>query len=388
MTQPSKPGQIADVGIVGGGQLARMTAERAAKLGLSVAVLDPAADCAAGGFAQIHVRAAFDDAAGLRRLVECSRVTTFDIELADATALLQLEAEGQLIWPRPTVLATLQDKLQQREFLAARELPVPRFADLPEATPEALEQFGYPLVQKARRGGYDGRGVAVINDPSQVDRMLTARSMVEEKIDIDREFAALVSRNRRGQIATYPIAEMYPDPETHVLEALTFPAQIDDDLQIAAQRLAEGAIESLGGVGIFAVELFLDKSGRLLINEISPRPHNAGHVTLDAAATCQFEQHLRAILDLPPGETRVVSPAAMVNLLGPPNIRGAVRIEQLQPVMEIPGARLHLYGKTSSWPGRKLGHLTVVDADPIHALERAREARSRLRFVASREAAA
>jgi len=141
-------------------------------------------------------------------------------------------------------------------------------------------------------------------------------------------------------------------------------------------------------VGIFAVELFLDKAGRLLINEISPRPHNAGHVTLDAAATCQFEQHLRAILDLSPGDTRVVSPAAMVNLLGPPNVRGAVRIEHLQPVMEIPGARLHLYGKTSSWPGRKLGHLTVVDPDPIHALERAREARSRLQFVAVREAVA
>lgn len=388
MSRKRSPLHQADVGIVGGGQLARMTAERAAKLGLNVAVLDPSADCPARSMAVLHVRSGFDDAEGLSRLVEASRVTTFDIELADTAALGRLEALGHVILPRPSLLFMIQDKLRQREFLASRGLPVPRFAPLREPTLEAMSRFGFPLVQKARRGGYDGRGVAVIESESEIGKRLEADSVVEERIPIARELAALVVRNRSGAMATYPLCELIPDPESHVLDALVFPAVTDGRVDREARLLAQEAVAAMEGVGIFAVELFLDTSGALWINEVSPRPHNAGHVTIEAAATCQFEQHLRAILDLPPGDTGVVSPAAMVNLLGPAGLRGPVRLEALQPALEIPGARLHLYGKARSWPGRKLGHLTVLDRDPVRALHRAREARSRLRFARAGEVAA
>ncbi|MEM9404415.1 MAG: 5-(carboxyamino)imidazole ribonucleotide synthase [Acidobacteriota bacterium] len=380
MTASSQP--LADLGIVGGGQLARMTAERAAKLGLKTVVLDPSADCAAGDLATRHIEASFDDADGLRELVETTRVTTFDIEAGDAAILRQLESEGGKIHPSPSVLATIQDKLVQRRFLAEHGLPVPRFEDLPNAAPEAFASFGYPLVQKARHGGYDGRGVAVLRSADDLDRALTSPSMVEEQVAIARELAALVARRPNGDSVVYDIVELFPDDATHVLEALVFPAAMDEQTHRAAQDLGRAAIDALDGVGIFAVELFLDTNGKLWVNEISPRPHNAGHVTIEAAATCQFEQHLRAILDLPLGSTRAVSAAAMVNVLGPAGLDGNARVRELSPALEVPGARLHLYGKTRSWPGRKLGHLTVLDPDPDTALERAREARTRLEFVA------
>jgi 5-(carboxyamino)imidazole ribonucleotide synthase len=379
---------VADVGIVGGGQLARMTAERAAKLGVSVAVLDPAADCPAAAFAVEHVRGAFDDPRSLRRLVERCDLTTLDIEKADAAELARLEDLGHRILPRPAVLATIQDKLTQRRFLAEHGLPVPRFADLPDASLESMLRFGFPLVQKVRRGGYDGRGVAVLRDRSDWSQRLHGPSMVEERVSIDRELAVLVARGLEGEIDTYPVVELFPDPSTHVLDALVFPADLEETTARDARRLAERAIEALDGVGIFAVELFLDTAGKLWINEISPRPHNAGHVTIEAAATCQFEQHLRAILGLPLGDTGVVRPAAMANLLGPDGVEGPARIDGLDDALEVPGVRLHLYGKATVRPGRKMGHLTALDDDPSRALARVREARARIRFTTRDEVAA
>lgn len=378
----------ADVGIVGGGQLARMTAERAAKLGVTVAVLDPARSCPAAAFAMEHVHGAFDDARALRRLVERCRVTTLDIEKADAVELGRLESQGHRILPRPSVLATIQDKLEQRRFLADRGLPVPRFADLPDPSLDAMRRFGFPLVQKLRRGGYDGRGVAMVSEPSDWTRRLRGPSMVEERIAIDRELAVLVARGLDGETATYPVVELFADGSTHVLDALVFPANLEKTVARRARSLARRAVEALDGVGIFAVELFLDTAGKVWINEISPRPHNAGHVTIEAAATCQFEQHLRAILGLPLGDTGVVRPAAMVNLLGPDGLEGPARIEGLVEALEIPGVRLHLYGKATVRPGRKMGHLTALHDDPRRALDRVRRARARIRFAARGEVAA
>ncbi len=381
------PGNKVDVGIVGGGQLARMTVERAAKLGLSTAVLDPAKWPPAAEFTSRHIQSDFADPRGLRSLVECSQVTTFDIEAGDAGVLAELEAEGHRILPRPAVLAPLQDKLEQRRFLAAHGLPVPRFADLPDASLEAMRTFGFPLVQKARRGGYDGRGVAVLNDAEAYGERLSAPSMVEEKIAIAGELAVLVARRPSGELRSYAPVAVQPDPATHALDTLVFPAQLPYELDRRARLLSEQAIEALQGAGIFAVELFVDTDGELWINEISPRPHNAGHVTIEAAATCQFEQHLRAVCDLPLGDPGSVSPASMANLLGPPLLDGRVRID-LGEAMKVPGVRIHLYGKSHTRPGRKMGHLTALDEDPQKALERVREARALIRFEVKSEAAA
>ncbi|ANM32381.1 hypothetical protein ABI59_20060 [Acidobacteria bacterium Mor1] len=376
-----------DVGIVGGGQLARMTIESAAHLGLSTAILDPDPACPAAQFANHHIEAAFDDAEGLRRLAEMSRITTFDIEAGDSVALGALEQQGHLILPRPRVLATIQDKLVQREFLQSHGSPVPRFADLPDPSLESMLAFGFPLVQKARRGGYDGRGVAILKEPNRYADRLHAPSMVEEKVAIAGELAVLVARRPSGELSSYPTVSVQPDPATHALDTLTFPAPISPELDRNARALAEQAIAALEGSGIFSVELFVDTDGKLWVNEISPRPHNAGHVTIEAAATSQFEQHLRAILDLPLGDSSCISPAAMANLLGPPELKGKVRID-LSDALEIPGVRIHLYGKQEVRPGRKMGHLTALDADPLNALERVRQARALIRFEVSSEVTA
>ena len=376
-----------DVGIVGGGQLARMTIESAAHLGLTTAILDPDPACPAAQFANFHIEAAFDDAEGLRRLAEMSRITTFDIEAGDSVALGALEQEGHRILPRPRVLATIQDKLHQREFLQSHGSPVPRFADLPDASLEAMSAFGFPLVQKARRGGYDGRGVAILREPDRYADRLQAPSMVEEKVSIAGELAVLVARRPSGDISSYPPVSVQPDPATHALDTLMFPARISPELEEKARALGEQAVAALEGSGIFSVELFVDTDEKLWVNEISPRPHDAGHVTIEAAATSQFEQHLRAILDLPLGDASCTSPAAMANLLGPAELKGKVRID-LREALKVPGVRIHLYGKQEVRPGRKMGHLTALDADPLNALDRVRQARALIRFEVSSEVTA
>lgn len=373
-----------DLGIVGGGQLARMTAEAAARLGRSVRVLDPSPRCPASRFADDVIVAAWDDAAGIERLVRSSAVTTFDVEHADVDALARLEDAGAAIHPSPRVLAVIQDKLAQRRFLADHGIPVPRFW-APTAGSSARPAL--PVVQKARRGGYDGRGVAVLRSRADLDAMLPGETYFEECVDVDRELAVLVARGRDGAVAVYPTVEMTVRRDAYVLDALRFPAAIPDAIERESRRIAEACAHALDGVGIFAVELFVDRAGRVLVNEIAPRPHNSGHVTIEAAATSQFEQHVRAVLGLPLGSTAVVSPAATVNLIAGRGGRGRPRIEGLDRALRVPGARIHLYGKSEARPGRKMGHVTVLHPDGDEALRRAREIRDVVRIVGEEEAA-
>jgi 5-(carboxyamino)imidazole ribonucleotide synthase len=367
-----------DLGIVGGGQLARMTIERASKLGLSTVVLDPDPECPAAGVADAHVGAAFDDPDGLRALVERSRVTTFDLESPDARVLARLERNGHRIFPSPTVLATIQDKFRQREFFAARGFPVPRFFRADAPTPADARQLGFPVVQKARRGGYDGRGVAILRDADDVRDLLPVPSLFEECVPIACEVAILVARGRDGETRAYPAVEMMFDPRLNLIDGLLFPARLDPATAAEAEDLATRAVQALEGVGMFAVELFVGPTGALWLNEIAPRPHNSGHVTIEAAVTCQFEQHVRAVTGMPLGDTSLVRPAAMVNLTGPAGAEGPPELPGLAAALAVPGARLHLYGKNRVRPGRKMGHVTVLDDDPVAALDRARLARRRL----------
>jgi len=375
-----------DLGVVGGGQLARMTVERAAKMGLRTLVLDPSPDAPAAGVADGFVRSRFDEPVGLRRLVEQSRVTTFDLEGVDADAMARLAGEGHTILPDPLLLATIQDKLRQREFFASRGFPTPRFVGVERPTAAAARRFGLPLVQKSRRGGYDGRGVAVLNDARDLAAMLSGPSLFEARVDFRAEVSVLVARGRSGEVRSYDAVEMIFDPRLNLIEGLLFPARLEPELAAEADRLAVEAVRALDGVGLFAVELFVTGDGSLWLNEIAPRPHNSGHVTIEAAVTCQFEQHVRAVMGLPLGSTRRIRPAAMVNLTGPAIGEGPVDLPGLDAALAVPDARLHLYGKSRVRPGRKMGHITVLDDDPLAALGRARRARDLLGLRA-REAA-
>lgn len=362
------------VGIVGGGQLARMTYQAAIPLGLDVRILAERAEDAAARVAAKVVVGSPASAPVLARFAATCDLLTFDHELVDAAALADLEAAGRCLRPGAATMALAQDKRRQRALFSAEGLPVPAHrpvADLPDLLRFAAEH-GWPTVIKASRGGYDGRGVWVVADPTAagavVDRAAAAGVdlLAEEKVPIDREIAVLVARRPAGEAVAYPAVEtVQRDGICHELIA---PAPLTPALAAEAERLALRVASLVGVVGVMALELFL-AGDRLFINEIAARPHNSGHHTIDASATSQFEQHLRAVLDWPLGRTAPLAPAAVTrNLLGPAD--GSDPADRLPAALALPGVHVHLYGKHAR-PGRKLGHLTVLDGSLAAARERA-----------------
>ncbi|AGA89531.1 phosphoribosylaminoimidazole carboxylase, PurK protein [Thioflavicoccus mobilis 8321] len=375
------PYPLARVGIIGGGQLGRMLVKPAKRLGCTCVVLDPTPNSPAGQVAGHQIVGHYRDPAKLRELVSVCDVTTYDIEDVDTDTLTALEREGHRIYPQPGVLAVVQDKLHQKERLASAGIATANFIAMDQAEPRAFATFGYPLVQKARRGGYDGRGVVVMKDAADYDDRLSVPSLVERFIEAEKEIAVLVAQGLDGERRAYPVVEMCFRPGENILDLLLAPARIPPEIAAAAQRLACRAVEAIGGVGIFGVEMFLTRDGDLLINEVAPRTHNSGHYTIEACLTDQFEQHLRALLDLPLGATDQLSPAAMINLLGAPGRTGRPIIRGLADALAIPGVSVHLYGKATTRPYRKMGHVTILDQDIEEAKRKAERVRTLLEIT-------
>lgn len=404
-----KPRGRTSVLVLGGGQLGRMLGEAAARLDIALTVLDPTPDCPAAATSARQLVGSFRDdndvlrAAGLetdRGDSEPSErpgeggnsysrrpeAVTVEIESVSVEALDRISAEGIPVHPAPDVIRVIQDKLAQRRRAEAAGLPVPRFAALPDPSmdPEGatavLRDFGRPAVQKLRFGGYDGRGVAMVPGleetdrtgagPSAADLPLAGPSLLEAPVDMEREISVLVARTPTGQCRSYPAVEMEMDPELHLVRAVLYPAEIPDATAYEARRVAEAAVADLNGAGIFAVELFIARDGQVIINEIAPRPHNSGHLTIEAAETDQYEQHLRGILGLPLGSTRMHSAAAMVNLIGTDQ-DGPTVYHGYAKALAMDGVHLHLYGKHHCKPGRKMGHITAVADTRETARERA-----------------
>lgn len=358
-----QPGHLPRVGIIGGGQLGKMMAQAARRMGFSVVVLDPTEGAPAAQLADTQIVAPFDDASAIRKLVEQCDVTTYDLEHVSVEAVQELWDQGNPIYPSPRVLGVIQDKLTQKQLLAEHGIPIPRFEHMGMPDAGRFASFGYPLVQKARLGGYDGKGVQVLRNDKDFSKALPADSFVEPLLDLEKELAVMVARNLDGQVAVYPIVEMVFDPNANLLDLLLSPARISDELAEKARRLAIDTVEALGSYGVYGVEMFLTKGGELLINEVAPRPHNSGHYTIEACATDQFEQHLRAVLGLPLGDTTQFRPAAMVNLLGASDSTGPVHVYGLNEALQLPGVSVHIYGKRESRPKRKMGHATVLADD-------------------------
>ena len=354
--------------MVGGGQLARMTQQAAIALAVELTVLDAAGSPAAQAGAQL-VEGRPDDPAALRALAEATDVITFDHELVPPAAMEQLAAEGRLVRPAPAAQRLAQDKLHARRTLADLGLPVPAFA--PATSRADVDRFaaehGWPVVLKARSGGYDGRGVAVVDDSATAAEALAAMrddAVVEEHVAIARELAVLIARRPSGEMTVYPVVETRQ--EDAQLRELVVGASNPE-----AEALGVRIVEHADATGIVAVELFETADGSLLVNELALRPHNSGHWTIEGATTSQFEQHLRAVLDWPLGETDLRAPAvATVNVLGQ---EGGDPQAGLPAALAVPGAHVHLYGKRSR-PGRKLGHVTALGEDAGTALATARRA--------------
>ena len=376
------PYPIARIGLVGGGQLGRMLVKAAKPLGCTTVVLDPVENSPAGQIATRQIVGGYHDADKIRELAADCDVLTFELENIDADTLAELEAAGHPVHPSARVLKIIQDKLTQKQFLLDNGIPTSPFEAVEQPSAEQFEAFGYPLVQKARRGGYDGRGVSVMKSAADYERKLPVPSLIERFIEAEKEIAVLVARNTKGEVVTYPPVEMCFRAGENVLDMLLAPADIDDQTMAAAESIAVKTVEALQGVGIFGVEMFVDRTSEVLVNEIAPRTHNSGHHTIEANITDQFEQHLRAILGLPLGSTETLSPAAMLNLLGAPGESGRPVLRGLDETLSIPGVCLHLYGKATTSPFRKMGHITVLDHDIAAAKAKAIQVRDTIEIGA------
>jgi len=376
----------ATIGVVGGGQLARMLLPAGLKLGYRLAVLDAAQTAPAAANAHVYISGDPRDPHAVRRLAQTADLVTIELENVSVEGLTAVRNAGLRVYPEPELLAAVQDKAAQRDLLARLGFPVPEWCvcDLPTA--DELTAFGFPLVQKLRRGGYDGRGVAVIHEPAQMaSRQLQGPSILERCVPMERELAIVVARGRDGTVVSYPPAISEMDPERHVLDLLAAPPQITDAAAQRARELAEELIAALEHVGLLAVEMFVDTEGELWLNEISPRPHNSGHHTIEAASVSQFELHLRAITGLPLFAPAMRAAAAVANLLagpgeGPPNVTG------WSQALAEPDVHVHWYDKRWARPGRKMGHVTVLRATLAEACAVARDVRRRLHVAAAETA--
>ncbi len=355
------------VGVLGGGQLGKMLGQAASFWHLPLHFLDKSKDFPAGLVAGTFTKGDFKDFNDVYAFGREMDILTIEIEHVNTEALHALEQEGVTIHPNPSALDIIKDKGLQKQFYHQHQLPSAPFQLFPDekAIRAAIDQgdLVFPFVQKSRTAGYDGRGVAVLQHTGDLPKLLPGPSVVEEKIDMEKELAVIVARRPNGDTQVFPVVEMVFNPVANLVEYLFAPAKVSDVIARQAYALARQTAEAYNLCGLLAVELFLTKEGKLLINEVAPRPHNSGHHTIDSCVTSQFEQHLRAILDLPLGRTDLLQPAVMVNLLGLPNHTGPARYEGMEEIMNLPGLHVHLYGKKMTKPFRKMGHATVVHAD-------------------------
>lgn len=362
------------IGILGGGQLAKMSSQAARKLGFAVKVLDPTPGCPASTVAE-QVVGSFRDPEDIKRFAELCDIITFDIEHVEVSPLLELSPKKKVI-PSPQVLSLIQNKLEQRKAYKRAGLSVPEFKEVKDIS--ELEK-AIPCVQKSITGGYDGRGTVILKSKEDLKKALPFPSFIEELLELEKELAIMVVRSERDEFAVYDVVEMVFHTEGNLLDYLFCPAQIDPETSRLAKELAIEAVKAIGGFGLFGVELFLDKRGNLYINEIAPRPHNSGHHTIEACYTSQFEQHIRVITGLPLGSTKLLTPAVMMNLLGEEGYYGKPIYEGLKEALSIPGVSVHIYGKKETFPLRKMGHVTILGETLEEALSKARKVKSLLK---------
>ncbi|MEQ8624007.1 MAG: 5-(carboxyamino)imidazole ribonucleotide synthase [Vicingaceae bacterium] len=351
------------IGILGGGQLGRMTLQEAYNLNLHIDILDPSANAPCKTLANEFIQGDFKDYETVYKFGKDKDVVSIEFEDVNADALAQLEADGVKVFPQAKVLKIIQDKGLQKEFYQKHKLPTSPFKLINNKEELASVGLNFPVFQKKRTSGYDGYGVIKISDKSDLSNAFDEPSMVEEAVDLEKELSVVIARNETGEIKYFPLVELEFNPKANMVEFLFSPADVDDSTKEKAYSLATSVIEKLEMVGLLAVELFLDKKGNVLINEIAPRAHNSGHQSIEGNITSQFAQHLRAVLNLPLGDTSIIKPSVMLNLLGDANAKGVAKYEGMAEILQLKGVYPHLYGKEMVKPFRKMGHITILDDD-------------------------
>jgi 5-(carboxyamino)imidazole ribonucleotide synthase len=368
------------IGILGGGQLGRMLIQSAMDFNLEIHILDPdenapcrslAAKFICGKLTNYDTVMAFG--------AECDLIT-IEIENVNIEALKDLERAGKKVFPEPRVIELIQDKRVQKQFYTEHNIPTAEY-ELTEGREHLKQIAQLPVVNKLGREGYDGRGVQILKTESDLENAFEAPGLIEKLIEFEKEIAVIVAQNSAGETVAFPAVEMMFHPEANLVEFLFAPADLTEEMAAKAEHVATDVIRKLEMTGLLAVEMFVTRDGEILVNEVAPRPHNSGHQTIEGNVTSQYEQHLRAICNLPLGDPALRGKSAMVNILGEEGHTGPALFSGLEEVMAIPGVHVHLYGKKLTKPFRKMGHVTIEDNDITRLREKVEKVKHTLKVV-------
>ncbi|GGH05257.1 5-(carboxyamino)imidazole ribonucleotide synthase [Sphingobacterium alkalisoli] len=370
------------LGILGGGQLGRMLIQEAINYNVNVHVLDPDKNAPCRKLCNQFECGSLSDYETVYKFGKGLDMITIEIEKVNVDALEKLEEEGVLVYPQSRVIRLIQDKGMQKQFFKQNNIPTAPFQLISNKEALGNTQFQFPFIQKLRKDGYDGKGVKKILSAEDISSAFEEPSIIEEIVDFEKEIAVIVARNDRGDVSTFPMVEMEFNPQANLVEFLISPSTYSFEIQQQAENIAEKLANDLQIVGLLAVEMFLTKTGEILVNELAPRPHNSGHQTIEGNFTSQFAQHLRAIFNLPLGNTAARTNAVMINLLGEDKHDGLAVYEGVEEVLAMDGVYVHLYGKKYTKPFRKMGHVCIVNDDREMAVANARKVQEILKVIA------
>lgn len=373
------------LGILGGGQLGKMLLAETQKFDIQTLVLDPSEEAPSRYSCHTFHQGSLMDFDTVYKFGKMVNLLTIEIENVNLDALDKLEAEGLSVFPSPKTLRLIQNKGKQKDFYAENNIPTSphqRFVDLNELK-KALEnnKLEFPFVWKCAQFGYDGNGVKIVRSTLDLVDLPEVECIAEEMVPFKNELAVIVARNVSGEVKTYPVVEMEFHPEANQVEYVICPARINDAVAEKAQKVALQVSGKFNHVGLLAVEMFQTANDEILVNEVAPRPHNSGHYSIEASYTSQFENHLRAILNLPLGNTGSKVAGIMVNLVGAEGFSGPVIYENIEKIIAIGGVTPHIYGKRETRPFRKMGHVTIVNEDIKKAREIAEEVKNTIRVI-------
>ncbi len=373
------------LGILGAGQLGKMLAQAAADWHLEVHILDASDDFPAAPYATKFTRGDFKNFEDVYNFGKNLEVVTIEIEHINVDALEKLAAEGVKVHPKPSALRIIQDKGLQKQFFEKYQIvsaPYQLFENKSEILKAVAEgKIQFPFVQKTRTAGYDGKGVAIIRCENDLQNLLLGASVVEDLADIDKELSVIVAQNESGECVAFDAVEMDFDPSANLVDLVISPANVTAEIARKAKEIAYHTAKSFDICGVLAVEMFLTRQGEIWVNEVAPRPHNSGHQTIENCFTSQYAQHLRGILNLPLGSTHIIQPARMLNLLGEKNYEGAPIYQGIEKCLALEGVYVHIYGKKTTKPDRKMGHVTIICDNPELLSQKALFVKNNLKVI-------
>ena len=375
------------LGILGGGQLGKMLINVTRKWSIETYILDPNPDCPASKCCDLFFKGDFNNYQDVYNFGKKVDIITIEIEHVNVKALYKLEKEGIEVYPSPSNIELIQNKGVQKDFFKKNKIPTSNYKRIDNkkilSTYISKTESRYPFIWKSETMGYDGKGVKLVQSLSDLDDINENSCVIEDVVDIKHELAVLVARNNSGKSKSFPVLEMEFNQKSNQVEYVILPSRIPEEIKLKSLEIADLVSKSLNHVGIIAVELFCTHNNDVLVNEIAPRVHNSGHLTIESCITSQFEQHIRAIYDMPLGNVNQILPGVMVNLVGENNHNGEATYHNIDKAFDLDGVYPHLYGKKITKPNRKMGHITIIDEKLEKAISKARILKNTIKIIST-----